>query len=659
MNLSEIHQHLNGMSEDARFEAWLFLYQSRSEVCLKEIEAILADSDPALKILFTRFLSRIDQERAIRYLIRLLQEHNPLVFDAARKAFEKNRYNDKYRLLIPLINSPSQRLKIYAINSLGSFPSPEAIPPLIRILEATKHDYAPEAVELKARILGVLRFLPDKRLIQWLQGFAKDEQMDTRKKAILALGAMHEVEEGTVRKELIKSLKDPEPSVRQAALWSLARNRLRRDLPFLLKLSLSDPDSAVRQESLSGLQTFHSKKTVRHLLKLLSHEKNRYVALKIESTLLATPKPVLIRGLKSELRGSSDKMRAKILLWLAQLQTGSPSMRRFLTRALKKEQSDMGKLPLIEALGALEDLKGVPELIPYLRKSPVLSYAAMGALLKIWRARGHFPVVPYLSDPDFSALSKQIILKQLLPKPEYWSRDAQLIETLAALTRDPNLNIRYLSVEALAVVKEGDFFDLFLELAPNETDASFVRALYRHLVALILSKPERVFAVCQAHANDPQKILLILSLLMTAPLLKAQAENFVPLLIDLAFNAPSDGVLESVATVLTGWIRAEKLKAKRLFTFLESEPRKETLLNLIVRQLKSNPPAEMELPEELVAAWMGVDSPQLVHTVIDWVAMSRSRQMVPVLASFLGDRSKEAYHYQASRALNRLISLKE
>ncbi len=460
--LTEIRRHIQSPSEDARFHAWMTLYRSEpgaASELFQELERVIERHDPLLKIGFIRFLSKIDEDKAARLIVRFLGDANFQVFEAATKAFLDNPYKTKLFSLIPLIQHPSQRVVVFALDQLSMCRVEAALLPILDFIEK-RHSIAKEVFYAA---LAALRHYPDSKIVPAIQSLMKDVEAqkdpEIRFRMVLVWGGLYRSGFAPNGKSIEIFLEDASAKVRKTALWALRGLSRKQPLDRLLEISLHDADPQVRMEALHGLAAFPEPRVILHLMRILMEDKSRLVALKAESVLRGLPPKILIHELREILVSASTSernLRGRIVVFLAEFDSGSLWLSRYLKSEIERVSgfSEKETVPLLEASGLLEAPDAIEFLEGYLRHSPVLSYVALKSILKLSRSGEDYSrLVLHLGKQPFNSLHGQMILSFLskIPLTQKLSTSTLdvLTRTLFALIHDQNTNVRYLSFKIL------------------------------------------------------------------------------------------------------------------------------------------------------------------------------------------------------------------
>ncbi|MBI2190872.1 MAG: HEAT repeat domain-containing protein [Planctomycetes bacterium] len=208
--------------------------------------------------------------RSERHLFALGSGHNSATTAAAAPGTAQP--DPTLEQLFEALKAPEMRVRVQAVEQIGSTGNPRALPELARVMREDHWDVAEVSIKAIAR-LGkpavpvLIEALGDSRpFIRWeaaaglgslgdlsageaLTRALADPAAPVRASAAEALGRIGG--EATV-KALLEILRDPEGSVRQSAIAALGTLQARNALPGILE-SLRDPERLVRKQAVETL----------------------------------------------------------------------------------------------------------------------------------------------------------------------------------------------------------------------------------------------------------------------------------------------------------------------------------------------------------------------------------------------------------------------
>lgn len=650
---TEILGRLPGMSEDARFEALKGLVSDPDHANKKAFEDAISASSPLVKLLYVRFLGRWRDEAALNSLIGLFFDANPAVIEACRKAFDRHQDPRKWGRLIPVLGAPVREARHYAVDRLGQGAVRQAVMPLLRLL-ASNTD---ETVE---RVLSALRHLPEKVFLEDIPAYLHHSREGVRFKAALVMAALYEEGYGKARYVLTHALKrDGASRVRQAAAWGLRRRKSKRDLELFMACSVGDPDPMVRQECLLALGAFPSPRVISHLLGVLVNEKDRMVVLKGEGVLFSVPVPKLTKALSRIYRSADRALSVKALLMFAELEEESRPFSRYLVRRLAKARQDGDKLPYIEAIGLLRRHDALPMLESLLGSSPLIAYAAMAAIVRIWGNDAGFPALRYLSDPGLSALIKQMVIKNFVRNESWPADDPGLMRMFHELLSSENLNLRYLSAVALSRFPNEQAFEPLLDMLLRETDPSSLRLLKDSVAHMFTGNPGLFAAAFEKYGKDPGAVALLLSYLEDVRL---SSEN-IHALFGALFAEFSDATpivnRKILYKTLFHFVSHRLISLAQVLDIVIKSGKRAEAAAFLAERLREHPGLRLDVPVGALVSEFEDGSRFARADVLEFLSRGDPGEAVPALATIVARRDYAEYHSQAARGLRLLTGFPE
>jgi len=649
VRLAEIKSRIEGYSEDARFAAWMEMYSAEELETKKEIENLIQGKDPLMKILFIRFLARIPEKQACLYLVKLLEDGNKVVFEATKKAFEKNGFDQRWVCLLPLLSSSSQGALFYGIEKLSQAVVIDAIPLMLKMLKLADE-------KLIAHLLKGLRYFSDERLFPIILPYLQDSREDVRFRAVLVIGALYEAGVREARGPFLQAIKDTSPKIRRAVLWGIKRRPNPKDLELLFEVSANDPDLIVKQEALVCFSFFPTYKVILHLVKILAEGKESLVRLKAEGILYGFFPEVLFDALWKVASRQSGKIRNKALIILAEIRVQSKKYFDFLSRTLKKAKDPKEQLPILEAFGVVEDPRAIKELEPRLKGNQLLAYTAMGSLLKIW---AHYPekvpIADYLQDPDLAPLFKQTILKQMLKlgKWEYYAKTMRAV--LLGLLKHENLNIRYLSAQVLAPVTSKQVLEECFASVLSEMDPAYAQFLKESIRRHLTEKPEWMGHLVQSYKNNSKAVHILFDIVKEADILGEKLLALLFSVLEPPLSLHQSSFQDSLKEIIVHFLVQHKLAFDAFLKRLEKISGRDALLVLCADALKENPEIAAKIPVPLLENWFAEESSQGKEAIIDLFSMAKEERSVRFLVTLLCDEKMIPFQEKASKGLQQLM----
>ncbi|MDP2600594.1 MAG: HEAT repeat domain-containing protein [Deltaproteobacteria bacterium] len=651
LNLEKIRKELEGPSDDARYDAWLALYTSEEKEAVGELQKIVQSKDPILKVLFLRFLGHIDQERAVVYIVQLLQDKNSVVVDAAKKSFDRNLFNAKLKKLIPLIHSSQKPEKYFAIEKLSQGGEISILDDLLKMMTAGDED-------LLIQILTALRFLADKKVIPHILPFLKDDRETVRLKVVLVLGAIFEFGYFPVKKRLLAALTDPSPDVRRTVLWSIRRHPAKEDIPLLLHISFKDSDPTVRQEGLIELGSFPIPKVIRHLLQLMVFETDRSLVLKAEGVLLSYPVDLLVRGLGDLLHSGDPRLRNKAMLLFAQFEKNSKPYLRYLLKGLQAAENEKEKIPFIEALGMIEAKEGAPLLEKETHGSYLVAYAAMVSLTKIWRVLPDPPIFQYLEDAKLHPLLRQMVLKYLVRKGSPAVFSEVMVALLTGFLKDANTNVRYLSAQALVLSGRESVVHALFEMILKETDPTSLKFLEENILRLLVQNTSLFPALIGENLQNKHAVEILFDMMGEGEMPSKQLLAVIPAVLKAPLRLMQTEYGDLCADFVYSAVVSRQVTLESVLETITDCPDQNRLLSGLAKRFGKNRSFRFYLSAAIVKKLFQTKDPLQTGAVIELLGQTEGEAAVEPLVAVVCDDSLASLHPQAAASLNRLLGMK-
>ncbi|PIR21608.1 MAG: hypothetical protein COV45_02380 [Deltaproteobacteria bacterium CG11_big_fil_rev_8_21_14_0_20_47_16] len=646
MDLQQIRRDIEGELEDARFLAFMSLYTSSEPGVQEEVDRIVNQNDPILKLMFLRFLSHVPERKAVGYICRLMENDNVVVSEAARHAFEQNRYEARLDILMPLIFSKIFYAQRFAIEFVGREGRMDAVEPLVTMAEN-----ANEALLLV--ILTTLRFLPSVSSIPITLHYINDQREEVRFRATLLCGELMDVEMKQLRSSLLSLLQDPSSRVRRAALWGLRRHPEKSDVEILIVIATKDSDPMVRQEAILGLAEFPNDRVIQMLLNILVTEKDRWVSLKCESVLLGMPSRYLIKGLNDVLAHAKGDVRNKAILLAADYQRGSPEYLKFLLKGLVNVASDKERIPYLEALGIFGSPDAVPILLMYVYGSPIVAYVAMTSLLKVHPSPDTY--LTYLEKPNTSSLIKQIVLRYLARKPlvDRTYRD-RLVKCLMGFLRGDNINMRYLAAQVLINVTGEEAQEALLDTIEHETDPASLHLLRTSLTEFFTKDPQG-FVDLLSRRRDSEFVfgemgLLLQDVIWSSNDILAQ----LPSLLSPDFVKGNEVYLQNCVVWLADQILQGRVSLENVLKTIRGIPGVESVVVRLSKILVAHPDVRLTISADTCQRWLKTGDDASCAAIIDLMGIAHDVSSIPVLVSVVCNDALQPFRQNAVEALGRL-----
>lgn len=646
MDLQTIRRDIEEGTEDARFGAWLAWYHADTEPVRRAWEQLVRGGDPILKVLCCRFLAHMADARAIQTLQEFMLDANPVVFRAATQAFSENRYAQKDRHLLPLLTTDLGPALHFAIDQLAKGGEHESLDYLLALL--------PNADEaLLLHVLRALRHFPESRLLLEMRPWLADARAPIRVHAILVVGAVYAAGSAAAHARLAAAVTDAHAAVRQAAIWSLCQRPRRRDVTLLLARLTADADARVQAECLRGLAHFPNVHVVATLVRLAATTTAHALALGAEGILLSLPPRLVARGVRTLYDAPEIAVRSKAILLGVQVERRVAWMLRWLTSALHRAGTEREQLLYIEALGVLGEPRAIAVLEPLLAATPLVAYAALGALLQLLPVTAPERLLPYLACPR--ATLQQQVLRALARRVVLGRADAIAVAPLRPFLQSSAMNLCYLAIQVLARIGDAAMVPEIGARLAAEPDAS-VRARFIEAAQPLLVRhaPAVIQWLRTANVADDVVVACLHVYRVVEPTVVAW-DPFVEALFAEPWDAGGVAFATYAVPLVVALLSAGRLDMTRLLGWLlETDVRREWLARLVPALQDTS--IQLQLPIDQMVTWMDTHTDATRRVLIEALSFSPQAEAVQWLAARLGDETWVPWHAEIGAALRRILA---
>lgn len=645
--LSNLIERIEHGTEDQRFTLWFQIYQwQKTDPNEHPFEEIIQSGSLLIKSLLCRFLSTVEEELSIRLLILLIEDEDEKTAKIAIKNFEKSHFQRKADFLIPLLNSQRPFILYFAIEQLTSNLVSDATDDLIRVLKQKGED--DEA--LLHYILSGFRFLVDRRLLPVIAPYLSDKRESIRYYALLAIGALYEENHNEPEKYIIKALNDESPRIRQSALWVLRRRPKKKHTKHFIKIINQDSNPLVRQEALLGLALFPSKKNVIQVIQTTSKETNRLIKLKGEAVVLSLKAKQIILALKNLILSSDQQVRTHSILLYAYFEKGSKPFIKFLTKELKNSKDPRYIVILIQALGSTGFKGAIPILEKLLGTSSLIAYTAMGSLLKLWGNDPQFPIERYLTDDRLSNSIRQIVIKHYVTISEaHWYTPSKMA-LFTALMKHPNINVRYLSAQALVKSDSVKMLRPFFVGSVSEDDPTSYKLLRSNIIRLLHIHPHYFMILFEEFKNEDIYTVHLFSLLREIQLPKKDQLTLFQELLEAKLEKTQNTRINSIIDVLITKLKREDINLSEILTQLSTTEFKKLFLKNLSPKLDRYPDFTSFLPTKDLKELFDLSDPEDVKLYLKILSHGKEESSLKSILHFASRYDGNQYHKEISEA---------
>lgn len=494
-----LDQEFAFLTELERYDEFLRLYRSLEGRDADQLERLYRSADPLIPLILLQYLEDLPERQAIGAIIRLIEHGSDVVAKAACAAYQLNHFPGKARLLKQLVLSKNVRACRFAVRTLSRAGFMEILPLVLRELPDRE---GPERLEM----IEALRYLPDGRSISVLLPLASSKDDNTRHRALQVLADLQPRLKALPVRFFLNLIQDPSERARRIALEALQRYPTRKVTSLILDSALDagQPEEQ-RTRSIRALASFPSWRWVRPLTEVAVREESAALRLAVEATMRHTPAPALKQGLLPLLREENVAMRRRASVFAADLLGKDPEVREALYDVWRSSD-EASALELIEALGMLGGDESAALLRDAVGRSPVLAYASAAALARMRGTTDSAVFVDLLKDPKVQGPARQALLDRLVKRGPEESVKAGLLPLLVAGLEDAAMNIRYLSLQALAWYPPPDTLVPILGLLSRESSTDVVRTASRILAKGLGRDPRPLVTAVREHPARPSLV---------------------------------------------------------------------------------------------------------------------------------------------------------
>lgn len=647
IDLARIRSDITTGSEDARFLAFMELYASRDPDAQVEVDRIIQLRDPLVKLMFTRFLGRIDEERAVRYLCWMMEDDNAVVVEAAQRSFERNRFEKKMDVLQYLLGSTHRNALLYAIDQLSQAGQVHILDRLL--------DMIPGADEpLLDALLMAMRYMPSRKGVETLLRLRTDPRPHVRFRVALACCSYCQAGIHRLHSCLVDFLGDADPNVRQTAVWGISQLLQHHDVGHLMRVSTADADATVRQAAITALGKFPSRAVVEHLLKVLVAEPDKWVAMRCESILLNMPVKLLQKGMGHALKGPTGLLRNRAILLSAEVLRGSEDYYEYLLCGVEAADTDKLRMSYLEALGVYGDPRAVPVLLKYLKSSPLLGYVAMGALIKV--APTDEPLVDFLEDPAGAPILKQMVLRHFSRvekiAPEFHER---LVRALYGFLKSDTINIRYLGAQVLVHLSGASVQDAILETMQMETDPASFELMRTNLLRFFTKSPPVFAEALRRNRNNDQAFAMLQEVMPDIIWTAEDIAGQVPCILDDAVVRDDPAYVAHCAQWIGRQLFLGRVSLDQVLGGLGGLKCEGLVLARLVDQLRQYPHLRLPVTGEALRSRAGTGDEAMRRALIELMGIARDAGVVPALVDVICDEGMAPLHAVAHQSLTRIM----
>ena len=484
-----LHKLLQSILSDdwnARIQSLAELMTLTDPTSVGEFCDILDKKSELQCVYFCQFLGKTLFANGIDELIPFLSDERERVQQEAVWAFdryvesEKIEEKKKVVFLIHALQKAGEKGKIYAAECLGKYSKQEGAPYLIEALKDPSREVRLSSIE-SLRQIGNLNAVP------YIAQYTNDEDFHIRYAACFALG---EFKARAFWGNILPLLEDKKMSVRQAAVWTLARMHPKKSIKYIVHKLQTDPAPLVRIEAAKRLGKIQSHAVVSPLFTACTHDQDQNVKSAAHYALDTLETKTKLKIFIKNIKTNDPQMKVAILHKIALTKTKKAFDVIYKTYK-RNEKEPQIQAACCECFGLLERKEALPILKEALLRNPVVAYSALRALAIILGDEEKHLIISLLSDEKLGDVQKQVILQFILKKVSDGRLylDVALSELPKKLILSANVNTSYLAIRILAESHDFSAITTILEVSQKTKDQEHKKKCLNSIETILQDNP--------------------------------------------------------------------------------------------------------------------------------------------------------------------------
>jgi|GEM_PF-2066649 len=458
-----------------KFTAFSELIKNKSAEAEKYLHSIIYGDDRINKIWFSRYISKYMRSKyGLEILSLFMTDTNEHLRTEATEAFSSIECAGKKETLLKMIESDNDYTIDYAIEEAGK----RRLFAAVQYLEAI---YSKSDCKRKLKILKVFQQIRKKSCVRAIIRDLNTEDEILLFEIIHSLGIFHKC---LTWHKLTRFMEHQSPAIRKVAIWFLNHYKSNFIRDKLIRRYFQEEDASVRNEIIEGLAGYNDFKIVSILVESAAFNEDYNIRILADSAIDRFPGKMVFKMIKKFRNHKNDRLRS-----IAMLKAGSfPSSRilGWLADALQNDPSDHVRACAAESLGAMK-IKKASHYLEHaflLDKSQVVAYTSLLSLTKLWDNSDLNKIIAILEFPEETHTQAHIISLRFLQKRlmrENWEISCELRDRILFRLYSDNLEIRYLSIDILRILKEKralvPLVELYLRTKNKDEDIIILKAV--------------------------------------------------------------------------------------------------------------------------------------------------------------------------------------
>jgi len=437
--------------------------------------------------------------RGLEVLVKFMEDGNAQLFLEAKEAFQDVECPGKKDVILSMLNSTSDNVVDFAIKAAGKRRIFGAVDVFSQLLENGEKDR-------KLLIIRALKKISATGSIPILYSQLDNPDDKIVYETIQALGMFSKYISWS---KISKYFYHDSPAVRKAVIWFLMRYKAKSIRNLLLDKYFVETDVSVRNEIIEALQHYRDFKILVNLLFMSANGETNNVKILADSALNRFPEYLVYKMVKKYRKNKDDKIRL-IVMHKASMVLSKKNAFKWLVDTLKHDISEQVRVAAAESLRHYEGRAAVSYLEHsfLFDKSTVVRYTSLLSLTHLWKEQDIPTICSILEFPLEKYAHIQVCILRFLEKKvlrNEWDFPEKLYNMIMFLLYSDNLEIRYLAMQIVRIVKDKKAFipiiDIYLETKIREEKEQALNTIQE----IVYSDPEFYLAFL-LQAKDHEKL---------------------------------------------------------------------------------------------------------------------------------------------------------
>ncbi len=439
---------LSNPDTSVKFAAFSELISKKSTESTEFLNSIIHNNDRITKIWLSRYIAKhMRSKHGLEILSLFMADTNEHLRNEATESFSSIECSGKKEILIKMLESTNDFIIDYAIDEVGKRRIFGAVEYLERIYETSSY-------KRKINILKVFQLIRKKSCVRTIIKSLQTDDENLLFETIHSLGIFYKYIKWH---KTIKFLDHQSPVIRKIAIWFLNHYKSNLIRDKLIKHYFNEQDPSVRNEIIEGLSRYKDFKIMNILLNTAAFSEDYNARILADSAIDRFSEDMIYKLIKKYKYHKNDKIRTIVTLKAGNLRDSK--VLKWLSDTLENDISVHVRACAAESIGSMNIKKAIPYLEHafLMDKSPVVSYTALLSLTRIWDINDLNKIFTILEFPEETHSQAQIVALRFLQKRllrENWDIPLELRDRILFRVYSQNMEIRYLSIDILRILKE-------------------------------------------------------------------------------------------------------------------------------------------------------------------------------------------------------------